>query len=158
MRPYLLVDVDGVLNPEVSNSRFRKLSREGWVQRHGWSEGIRYRLRLNPAHGPKLVALAEETGAELAWATTWEDAANTYVGPHVGLPRLPVAPARRYAKHETVVPWTAGRPFVWLDDEPYIADYCAELAQPNLVVTPDEYAGLTDDDLELARKWLLELK
>jgi hypothetical protein len=153
----LLVDVDGVLNPEfTAKERRRKCYHDGWLARSGYQEGRRFPLFLNPAHGPALWALAEQTGAELAWATTWNDNANAWVGPVLGLPTLPVAPAKRWSKAETVVPWTEGRPFVWLDDEPYVVEDCARFAiwQPHLVVPVNPRVGLTSGDLGAARAWL----
>lgn len=157
MKPLLLVDVDGVLNPEFSaKERRHKRHYDGWVARSGFQDGRRFPLFLNPAHGPLLTTLAAQTGAELAWATTWEHMANKYVSPHVGLPTLPVAPATRWSKAESVVPWTEGRPFVWLDDEPYVVEDCARFAiwQPHLVVPVSPRVGLTDADLDAARAWL----
>lgn len=79
--------------------------------------GERLGLTLNPAHGRLLRVLAGAAGAELAWATTWEDLANRYIGPVLGLPELPVVlPCEYGAKAGTVVPWTNGRPWVWFDD------------------------------------------
>ena len=62
MRPLVLLDVDGVLNPQRRSSpRFRRYE----VVVDGGAHGI----LLDPRYGAKLVALARETGAELAWAT-----------------------------------------------------------------------------------------
>ncbi|MER5964795.1 hypothetical protein [Streptomyces sp. NPDC002057] len=41
--------------------------------------------RLDPAQGPRLAALPYE----LVWATTWEDDANAWIAPRLGLPPLP---------------------------------------------------------------------
>ncbi|WP_435974834.1 hypothetical protein [Streptomyces sp. Qhu_M48] len=41
--------------------------------------------RLDPAQGPRLAALTYE----LVWATTWEDDANAWIAPRLGLPPLP---------------------------------------------------------------------
>lgn len=157
-RPLILIDVDGVLNPEFSSKERRRLRRHhGWIARHGYQSRNRFPLFLNPRHGPRLWRLAEETGAELAWATTWNENANSQVGRWLGLPTLPVAPAKRYSKAETVVPWTEGRPFVWLDDEPYIVEDCARLAtQPHLVVPVNPHVGLTFPDLMRTYEWLSE--
>ncbi|WP_439794479.1 hypothetical protein [Streptomyces agglomeratus] len=43
------------------------------------------RVWLNPDHGPALDALP----FDLVWATTWEEEANAYVAPVLGLPELP---------------------------------------------------------------------
>jgi hypothetical protein len=130
-RPLLLLDVDGPLNPFGA----RLWRPRGYVTRRvhpaNWSArqkpGSRrlrrgLRIRLNPAHGQRLLALPYE----LAWATTWMHEANEMIGPVIGLPRdLPVIeftnlfekdPEGLYWKTRRVVEWAAGRPFVWVDD------------------------------------------
>ena len=172
-RPLILLDVDGVINVTASAAvRRRRCFHDGWRQVRVPAGGYSYRIFCNPAIGPMLLKLAEETGAELAWATMWEEYANQGIGPLLGLPRLPVAPAQfRRAGHGTymetgikwdtkadsVVPWTKGRPFVWFDDESSEAWRASELAaaQPHLLVLVDEHEGLTQAHITLARSWLL---
>ena len=117
-RPLILVDVDGVLNVAASAAVRRRLCyHEGWRQKRVELNVGAFRLFWNPASGPLLRKLADETGAELAWGTTWEEYANLVVGPLVGLPRLPVCPVADFPhKANGIVPWTGGRPFVWFDD------------------------------------------
>jgi hypothetical protein len=159
--PLILVDVDGVLNV-IGSARERKrlVYHEGWRSRKVDLPPGQFRLTVHPEHGPQLLKLAAETGGELAWGTTWEDYANRYVGPLIGLPHLPVAPLP-FSGHKArgFVPWTAGRPFVWFDDEPDAAAVTAELAgdQPHLVIQVDEHAGLTPAHIATAREWLLAL-
>jgi hypothetical protein len=157
-RPLILVDVDGVLNVIATSKERRRLCfHEGWQQRRVELGVGTFRLFFNPASGPLLSRLARETGAELAWGTTWEEYANLVVGPLLGLPRLPVAPVADFPhKANGIVPWTAGRPFVWFDDEPDAAEVTAPLAgeQPHLVVRVDEGEGLTEKHAATARDWL----
>jgi hypothetical protein len=132
----LLLDVDGPLNPYAARPHRRpagyetfRLTRRGrW---HSGRDARRHRgtrVWLRPDHGPWLPALAERTGLELAWATTWEHEANRHVGPFIGLPRLPVVefpdrdPVRGWSpdsgwKWRAVLQHAAGRPPAWLDDE-----------------------------------------
>ena len=42
--------------------------------------------RLNPEHGPALLAL----GCDLVWASSWMAEANEEIAPRIGLPQLPV--------------------------------------------------------------------
>ncbi|MBO0805007.1 MAG: hypothetical protein J2P25_18275 [Nocardiopsaceae bacterium] len=160
-RPLILVDVDEVLNliGFSSASRRHLAHHHGWRRGKAWSEGREYQLFVNPAHGRLLRDLARSTGAELAWATTLEDAANSYVAPLIGLPRLPaVIPAPVGEKAAHAVPWTAGRRWVWLDndeDELATASRLARQAgQPHLCVPVNPATGLTARDAELARTWL----
>ena len=152
-RPLVLIDVDGVLNPLVRHS-----PGPGWLERILLVQGSLFLVHLNPAHGPALLSLAAETGAELAWGTTWEEDANLQISPLIGLPELPVAPANSGChKADGIVPWTRGRPFVWLDDAPEAAEEAGRLAgaQAHLVVAVDPDIGLADRHLALARDWLL---
>jgi hypothetical protein len=113
----ILLDVDGVLNPDFSSKqRSRAVYHDGWMQKKAWVDGRQYRLCVNPAHGSQLLKLAEELDAELAWGTTWGEWANIHVAPMLHLPVLRVAPAPAGRKAAPVTAWTAGRPFTWLDD------------------------------------------
>jgi HAD domain in Swiss Army Knife RNA repair proteins len=157
--PLVLLDVDGVLNPvRRSSPRFR---------RHDVVvDGLPYTVLLNPGHGPRLLALSQETGAELAWATTWEDHANEEIAPRIGLPLLPVVPlnlgtARPEGVHFKTVhvaEYVRGRPFVWFDDGHLDADREYLHGHPGvgefLLVDVDPGDGLADQHLDVARKWL----
>lgn len=75
MKPLLLIDVDGPLNPYAAKASRRP---EGYdthrMRPTGW-EGPHVkplRVWLNPEHGPALTALP----FELAWCTTWQAEAN----------------------------------------------------------------------------------
>jgi hypothetical protein len=160
-RPLILVDVDDVLNLiEFSSAARRHLAHHhGWRRGKAWSGGREYQLIVNPAHGRLLRDLAGVAGAELAWATTLEDAANMYVAPLLGLPRLPaVIPAPVGEKAAHVVRWTAGRPWVWLDNDQGELAAASRLArqagQPHQCVPINPAIGLTARDAELARTWL----
>lgn len=160
MRPLILIDVDGVLNPSFSVETRRRLQyHEGWITRKASPHGIEFRLFLNPLHGKWLKDLAAATGAELAWGTTWEKFANQHVGPHLGLPGLPfVSFAGCRHKAQGIVPWTSGRPFVWFDDEPDAGPVTAKLAgdQPHKVIWVSERTGLTREHITCARDWLMK--
>ena len=159
-RPYLLIDVDGVLNALCC--QYLPAGGKTCPVHRGWivSTALGFPLLLNPEHGPKLLEIAEETGAELAWGSTWEHHANEYIGPKIGLPPLPYAPVVRGSqKALTVVPWTEGRPFVWLDDDTTIPAVASRLAsQRHVVIATNERHGLTDSSLELARAFLFDLR
>jgi len=164
VKPLLLIDVDGVLNP------FRRPGPE-WVKTKCSVDGRSYNVLLNPGHGKQLLDLAATVGCDLVWATTWEHDANTQIGPKVGLPHLPVIEVdrdnqhrHRYddVRHKTphVAEWVQGRPFVWLDDylterdEAYLRDHAG--VGDFLIIHVDEYAGVTDANLDEAAVWLTE--
>lgn len=109
-RPLILLDVDGPINP------FRGPTPEGYTTQRL----LIFDVRLNPDHGPALLKVAEETGAELAWASTWEHNANEYIGCRIGLPTLPVIEVASRSsrwKFGPVLDYAAGRPLLWFDDD-----------------------------------------
>lgn len=177
--PVILVDVDGVLNPEFTSHQRSKAVYAadcglsgcidcGWVQRRVWVNGNRVRIVVQPHHGSILRELAKSTDAELVWGTSWNDWANTYVSPLIHLPDLPVAPCPWSdpvpgydypgKDRKPAVEWTQGRPFVWLDDAPdaeeQVAKITAGTSQKWHVVRVNDKAGLRPHDIEEARQWL----
>jgi HAD domain in Swiss Army Knife RNA repair proteins len=128
MRPIVLLDVDGPLNPWAANSASRP---PGYVEHRfrlrRWSRRKPLHMWLNPRHGVELSRLAQRSGAELVWATTWEHQANTMIGRALGLPVLPVIevgafleprPGQEFTwKYGPVGRYAAGRPLAWFDDD-----------------------------------------
>jgi hypothetical protein len=129
----------------------------------------RLRVWLNPEHGPALLGLAERTGLELAWATTWQHRANVWFGPAIGLPELPVvefagphADTKCTWKYPAVARFAYGRALAWLDDDfglfPEARD--AFLARRNAdglateLVRIDPKAGLAGEDLANVERWV----
>lgn len=156
LRPYLLIDVDFVLNPDFSavwdGSEGDRLRAAGWVVLQGFTMNARP-VWLNLRHGAALLRVAYETGAELAWATNWHTYANQVVAPVLGLPQLPLATSPPMPKERVVIEWTQGRPFVWLDDEDHVlAAIDASPSGSAVRVNPE--TGLTDTDLEQATRLL----
>jgi hypothetical protein len=160
----VLLDVDGVVNLGQflsSRQRGRLRGDQGW---HSGRAGDRHdpyaeRIVLNRRWGPMLRSLEEE-GAELAWATAWNEAANFFISPLLGLGELPVAPAVDGAKARTVVPWTGGRPWAWLEDrESELEDACALAGGvPCLPVLVDPSEGLRQGHVGLVGEWLVSLR
>jgi hypothetical protein len=162
---YLLLDVDGPLNPFAGGNTPRK---EAGYQRHrirplGWT-GPPLAVWLHPEHGQKLLDLARDTDLELVWCTTWEDEANAVVGPKVGLPILPVikfgvALRDLEWKFGEVSLFAEGTPLVWFDDDFRLhhkeRDYFLHTRAgiPTLLHTVSPKTGLTDDDFAAVRSW-----
>ena len=125
VRPLLLMDVDGPLNPYSAPWFVQQTPAPGYAFHELTpSGGITYRVALNPDHGHRLQRLAEYF--DLAWATTWLQDANRLISPLLGLPTdLPVVPLRqpifhhasRSWKAEQIADWVDHRPFAWFDDE-----------------------------------------
>lgn len=178
MRPVLLIDVDGPLNPyaakphrrpegyethRLMTPRWQESERERLVTSGQPNKRVRaLRVWLNPAHGEALAGL----GFDLVWATTWEEEANEFIAPLVGLPPLSFItwPVPRlqpggglFWKTPAVVSWMQpGRPFAWIDDEFGSADeaFVAEHHEaPSLLHWVDPVYGLTDADFDVLRRW-----
>ncbi len=177
MRPTLLVDVDGPLNPYAAKPYRRP---EGYgthrLMTPRWQATERRRLAewglpdkavkplrvwLNATHGPSLAALP----FDLVWATTWEEEANDFLAPLLGLPSLPFIawPDPRpepeggvFWKTPEVVAWAQGRPFAWVDDQITDADRAWVLTHhrgPALLHYVDPKIGLTADDFAHLQDW-----
>ncbi|MET8225674.1 hypothetical protein [Streptomyces sp. NPDC005301] len=180
-RPVLLVDVDGPLNPYAAKPYRRP---EGYETHRlltpNWEAAERRRLTefglpdkavkplrvwLDPRHGPALTALP----FDLVWATTWEDEANDFIAPVLGLPRLPFIswPAQRpepadgvFWKTPAIVAWAKGRVFAWIDDEITEADRTWVLDHhdgPALLHRVDPRSGLVDEDFDVLGAWAAQL-
>ncbi|MDT0410546.1 MULTISPECIES: HAD domain-containing protein [Streptomyces] len=162
MKPFLFLDVDGPLNPFAAAHRrlpgylTRAVRPAGWA----WTEPLE--LRLNPAHGERLRALAGRY--ELAWASTWEAEANTYVAPELGLPALPyvhwptrtAGPDGTFWKLREVVAHAAGRPFAWVDDEVGPSDRAwvnGHYPAPAALLRIDPARGLVEEDFLALEEW-----
>lgn len=118
-----------------------------------------------------LTELAEAAGAELVWASYWQDKANTWIAPRIGLPSLRFVPITRLwrpharswlgewkARH--VVPWIGQTPFVWLEDNLGVPRHLARQQGlgRHLVVPVDPATGLTHHHITRARMWLDDLR
>ena len=177
MRPTLLIDVDGPLNPYAAKpsrrpegyethrlmtprweaAEHRRLSEWG----HSNKRVKPLRIWLDPAHGSALAALP----FDLVWATTWENEANTFLSPLLGLPTLPFIawPDPRpepesgvFWKTPEIVTWARGRPFAWIDDQITDADRAWVQTHhngPALLHFIDPRIGMTAQDVTLLATW-----
>ncbi len=179
--PFLLLDVDGPLNPYAAppsrrpaGYRTHRFLTPRWVAAErarlsAWGMPHKrpkpLRVWLNPDHGPALTALP----FELVWATTWEEEANAFVAPALGLPELPWItwqPTRSvpeegvFWKTPEVVAWVAGQPFAWLDDEITEADrawVAVHHPGPALLRRVDPRTGLCPEDFAALASWASDL-
>ncbi|MGW2521743.1 hypothetical protein ACWC09_32960 [Streptomyces sp. NPDC001617] len=177
VRPVLLVDVDGPLNPYAAKPHRRP---EGYETHRlltpRWEAAERRRLTLwglpnkpvkplrvwlNPLHGPALEALP----FDLVWATTWEEEANAFIAPVLGLPELPFvawsSPRAEpgdgvFWKTPEIVAWAKGRAFAWIDDEITAADRAwveEHHDGPALLHRVDPRRGLAVEDFAALTAW-----
>lgn len=165
MKPLLMIDVDGPLNPYAnSNNQLRK-----GKQFHVYKL-LGFKVWLSRWHGEELNKLADTF--ELTWCTTWEHDANSLIGPRIGLPELPVIefdktwklPSRgdgTYFKTHDVVKYAAGRPFAWVDDEISTHDdlYVAAFHDgPAKLLKIDPVTGLMAQDFDTLSDWAASLE
>ncbi|MET9650905.1 HAD domain-containing protein [Streptomyces sp. NPDC006460] len=163
-RPLLFLDVDGPLIPFGAAPDAYPTYATGDDRLDFAANPLL--TRIDPAHGPRLAALA----CDIVWATTWMADANECVAPRLGLPPLPVVdwpePSARderdhrmglHWKTRPLVSWAAGRPFAWVDDEPTDADrawVAAHHPGEALLHRVDPRRGLDEDDYAALDAWL----
>ncbi|WP_405755269.1 HAD domain-containing protein [Streptomyces sp. NBC_00073] len=166
-KPLLLIDVDGPLNPYAAQAQRRPQGYSTHRMRPtGWTEAESrkpLRVWLNHAHGAELLALARSY--ELVWATTWKDEANDWIGPQLGLPRLPYidwpqmhgrSPRGTFWKTQYVLEYAGAREFVWIDDDITAPDReFVDQRHPAraLLMRIDEQIGLTRTDFDALARW-----
>jgi hypothetical protein len=143
IRPYLLIDVDGVLNP-VGTSR----APDGFA-RH---ELLGYDVWLSPRHGLWLNELA--TWFDLVWATTWEHDAPRLIAPILKLPSdLPVIEFRQSEgetwKLRDVARFAGKRPLAWIDDDLFgdAFVWAEQRKAPTLLIRILARVGLTEQEV-----------
>lgn len=125
--PYLLLDVDGVLNPFPGPSG--SLPPEHRPHRVPYNGNLNVPVWLHPDHGIWLNALHSMDLVRPVWATSWMGKVDRLIGPRLGLSRLGHiglgAPAdvltrhpnRHLWKREPVAAWAGNEPLVWTDDD-----------------------------------------
>ncbi|MFJ2440284.1 HAD domain-containing protein [Streptomyces sp. NPDC087658] len=169
MKPLLLLDVDGPLNPYEAPPHAHPPAGyvRHWTRPSAWPGPGPLPVLLAPEHGAELRAL---TGPyDLVWATTWTADANVWIGPRLGLPELPYvdwppirekAPRGTFWKTRYVLEYAAGRPFAWVDDE--ITSYDREWTARHslaaaLLVRVDPGIGLIRPDFDALAEWAAAL-
>ena len=176
MQPWLLLDIDGVLNAgsELHTVEYDLVIPADEMPEHPFvvqPEGdLTFHIRLRPEHPAWLAQLAESY--ELAWASTWEHLANAYLAPLLGLEPLPyvehsaVKPtfseARSYDvaswKWRTIETFAQGRAAAWVDDSAWqFADRDDLRAEPTLVLAPSHVEGMTEAHLETLERFAADL-
>lgn len=152
-RPYLLLDVDGVLNPfaaEACPESYRE---------YDFFPGEEA-VRLAEIHGEWLRDLT--SAFDLVWATGWQHRADELIAPRLGLPRLPViefdfpgVPFQPFLKVPSIDRFVGDRPLAWLDDmiTPEAEAWAAGRTAPTLLVAVDPAIGLTEHAVEDLRTW-----
>jgi hypothetical protein len=157
-KPFLLIDVDGVLNPLAVRPPgdvppgFVAYDLDG------------FRVFLAREHGSWLTGLAVDF--DLVWATSWEHDADRLIAERVGLPRgLPVITFESsqtgwMKKLPDVIRFVGDRPVAWIDDDlgPDEYDWAGSRAVSTLLIQPDHRVGLTLAHIDQLRSFALELR
>lgn len=167
-KPFLLLDVDGVLNAFDMGSL-----KPGWNAYPVVAQGYRWVLTMNLAlHTEILKDLSEHF--DIVWCTTWEDLANEKLSKFFGLSNdLPViffngdgyySVGPLYGKTPHIRDWVKNRmsnaPFVWVDDMHTEADerfFAANDLTFKLIAT-DPRIGFTREQADEAIEWAKSLK
>lgn len=174
MRPVLLLDVDGVLNPLHADdlSLFEPL--EDVVGAWQTQTAV-YHSKFNHQRLELLAARFD-----LVWCTGWEDRANEIISPAHGLPELPVIRFEpmilsesgltvvefekdRSWKSPWIMKWLSENeigPAAWVDDQIEAGDrewarQRTMIGKPTLCVQPDPTIGLTDIHVRHLLQWAL---
>jgi hypothetical protein len=154
MRPLLLLDVDGVLNPFGGECPVD-------FTEHDLFPGEEP-IRVNPVHGSWIAELAREF--DVTWATGWNDDANGFLAPLLGIPIFPVlampaAPFQPGAKVPVIAGFVQRRPVAWIDDAHTVEarDWSSARAEPTLLIPVSPAIGLTRRAVELALAWARNL-
>jgi HAD domain in Swiss Army Knife RNA repair proteins len=153
-KPLLMVDIDGVISlfafgaDAPPDGSFHSI------------DGIPHFLSSKaPEH---LLTLAHMF--ELVWASGWEEKANEYLPHLLGLPHLPylsfersVGRANAHWKLDAIEHYAGARPLAWIDDA--FNEACHAWADsrdaPTLLVETEPASGITQQHVELLRRWAL---
>ena len=157
-KPWLLIDIDGVLNPTWGNLGVEE---NGARVEHVPTNSGTFRVVFPKGHAEMLLAMQDSFN--LAWCTWWMDEANGSFRELAGLPELPVVRFDRrrdgFSKVPGILRFVGDTPFVWLDDDVTIheAEELRESHSSFMVVEVNPYSGLTQEHLNVAREWEEEL-
>lgn len=154
-RPLLLLDVDGVLNP------YGAARPPAGYADHDLFAGEEP-VRVNPLHG----AWIAQAGSilDVAWASSWNEEANTLLAPLLRLSPLPVVtmpapPFHADEKVTVVAAYAQQRPVAWIDDLHSARAYrwAADRTSATLLVTTDPSIGLTRGSVDHVIAWATAL-
>ena len=160
-RPFLMVDIDGVISLFADGLRDSGTRAEGSFHS---IEGIPH--FLSAAAAAHLLALQEDF--ELVWASGWEDRAEDHLPHLLGLPAgLPflrferdVGRSNAHWKLDAIEAFAGARPLAWIDDA--LDEECHAWAggreAPTLLVQTEPTRGLTATEAGRLTAWARSLR
>lgn len=160
-KAWLLLDWDGVLNVDVSQSQARKRH----LRRIRVAvDSFIFRFHLHTWLSNKLLRDAYPHLAP-GWATSWWFEANDLLGNRIGLGPWPTSKLDYYcddpsaSKLDGILELVGDAPFIWVEDDPLPGDAerVAALPQPALLLVTDPTVGFTPELLERASVWAASL-
>jgi HAD domain in Swiss Army Knife RNA repair proteins len=179
-KPYLLVDIDGVVSLFGGNAPLAPLSDgrpRGGEDSSGAGpvEGAFHAIDGIPHFLSSTAAghlLSLSRSFELVWASGWEEKANEYLPRLLGLPPdLPFIPFSRdsarearppqaHWKLEAIAAYVGARPAAWVDDafNPACHEWADARAAPTLLVSTTPQQGLTEREAGALRGWACGLR
>jgi hypothetical protein len=153
LRPMLLVDFDGVLNPFAAAECPPGFTEYGLDEFPGDDP-----VRLNPAHARWLRDLAPLY--EMAWASACPEDLNLYCGRLIQLSPMrrvpmPVPPFDPDVKVDAIDAFVGQRAVAWLDDAfgTVARDWARGRGAPTLLVHVDPETGLTREVIDVLAAW-----
>jgi hypothetical protein len=182
-QPVVALDFDGVLNvfADALPTGFERhplaVGFDDWplspfLKRHpGQGELWTIEARLNSAHGEWIRRL-QACGALVVWASTWQQAAVTFINPILGID-IPVGidvdrhpPRFDFIRHGDTMGWKRAalnaeygvdRPLCFIDDhaDPSHTTWRSGLT---LQVRTTEATGITDEQISQVEDWLASLR
>lgn len=120
-KPLILLDIDGVVNAAGRKTRYWKDAKTIPSLEALYPDGSSKKFQI--MYSPTVVKAINRWSeiAEIKWLTSWDERADTYFGPALGIKKLGVGrPSEDVFKLDAVVDWAKANPdraIIWIDDQ-----------------------------------------
>ncbi len=118
MKPLILLDVDGVVNAVGRTSRYWSdaVTIEKLSCTYPDGEIKEFKILYSPTVVRKINKWADENRAEIMWLSSWDDRANKFFAPAVGLNQFAVGREDGAFKLDAIKNQPPDRIVIWIDD------------------------------------------